>query len=153
MGWLRSLNGWLGTFSPVARKILPWAGGLLLVLGALSAAHSWMLARVQVHADATVTENVSSFAPEGGVLYYPRLRFRTKEGELEQVVSRVGTDYVRFPAGDDLPVMYPVGRPEQAEVATVRRVYFVAIVLGVLGVVLFDWGLILRLRAKGRVAG
>ncbi len=112
-----------------------------------------MLARVQVHADATVTENVSSFAPEGGVLYYPRLRFRTKEGELEQVVSRVGTDYVRFPAGDDLPVMYPVGRPEQAEVATVRRVYFVAIVLGVLGVVLFDWGLILRLRAKGRVAG
>jgi len=124
---------------------LPWSGGVLMALAALVAAWDWYGTRPSLRATATVTENVAEMVPGHGVLYSPRLRFRTQTGSLIQVVIPDKTDAIEFPAGTVLPVLYPAANPAQAHLATVWRLYATAILLAVLGVVLFDAGLILRI--------
>ena len=139
-------------FAPIAAGIFPWLGGLLLLLAAGFWAHSRTWAHAQVRAEGTVTENVAAFAPGGGVLYFPRVRFRMPDGDWMQVQSRVGADDAEFAAGTAVPVLYRPGDPQGAEIATTGRVYFAAIVLGLIGTVLFDVGffcwLLLRSRAQ-----
>ena len=133
-----------GRIAAGAGRTLPWAGGLLLALAAGVAAHTWWVSRPLIRARATVTENVAAFAPGGGVLYYPRLRFRAAGGEIVLVLSRRGDDEIAFAAGKVAPVRYPVGEPQDAAIATLWRVYFVAWWLGIAGAGLFDVGLVLR---------
>jgi hypothetical protein len=148
--WQRWKLGY-GRIAPGAGRALPWAGGLFLVVALGFAAHTWWVSRPLVRARAMVTENVAAFAPGGGILYYPRLRFRTGSGEIVLVLSRRGDDDIEFAAGKVVPVRYPVGDPQEAAIATVWRVYFVAWVLGIVGAALFDAGLVVaRLeRQKG----
>lgn len=108
------------------------------------AANSWRFVHQRVRATATVTENVSAFAKEGGVLYYPRFRFNTANGELVQVLATSGSDEIEFPAGDTVPVLYLAGDPQGAVISTAMRVYAMAIWLGLLGIVVFDLGWVLR---------
>jgi hypothetical protein len=126
---------------------LPGMGLLLLALAAVFAAGSWWHNRMLLHATATVTENVAAFAPGGGVVYRPRLRFRTPSGDNAQVVIPQGRDEPEFAAGTNVAVAWPSGEPERAVIATVWRVYRFAIGLAILGTVLFDLGWILRLRS------
>jgi hypothetical protein len=103
-----------------------------------------------VRATATITENVSGFAKEGGVVYTPRLRFRLPNGELVMVQAAKGADEIEFAAGETVPVLYHAGDPQGAIIATAWRAYEGAIVFGVLGVVLFDLGWALRLMVRAR---
>ncbi len=125
-------------------RVLPWVGVLLLVMAAGFGARSWMFARARVRSIATITENVSGFAPKGGVVYTPRLRFRAASGELVTVLAQSGTDEIEFAAGETVPVLYRADDPQGAVIATVWRAYFGAIVLGVLGTALFDLWWVLR---------
>ncbi len=138
--------------APVLAGVLPMVGiALLLVAGGL-AVHSWNFARTRVRAIATITENVSEFAKEGGVVYTPRFRFRLPSGELVTVQAASGEEEVEFPAGETVPVLYRAGDPQGAMIATTWRAYEGAIVFGVLGVVLFDLGWALRVMLRARVA-
>ena len=83
--------------APPLAGVLLVAGLALLLIAAGFATHSWMWARGQVRATATITENVSGFAKEGGVVYTPRFRFRLPSGELVTVQARVDRRIV----GDD----------------------------------------------------
>jgi hypothetical protein len=121
---------------------------LLLTLAMVAAGHSWWQSRPLAHATATVTENVASFSPGGGVIYHPRLRFQTPTGEIEQVLIAEGSSEPEFAAGAYVPVAWAAGEPQDAAIATVWRVYRMAILLGIAGVVLFDLGWILRLLAR-----
>jgi hypothetical protein len=62
---------------------------------------------------------------------------------------------VEFPAGEIVPVLYRVGDPQGAIIATAWRAYEGAIVWGVLGVLVFDlgWGLRVMLGRRAAVAG
>jgi hypothetical protein len=142
MRWWQRLKLGYGRIAPGAGRVLPWAGGFLLVVALGFAAHIWWVSRPLVRARATVTENVAAFAPGGGILYRPRLRFRTATGEIVLVLSRCGDDDIEFAAGKAVPVRYPVGDPQDAIIATVWRVYFVAWVVGIVGAALFDLGLV-----------
>lgn len=152
MRFLRWLHATYNRFAPGAGSILPWVGGLLLLVAAVSGLVSWNAIRTKIRATATVTENVSVLSPHDGVLYSPRLRFRLPNGELFQVLAKEASDEAEFPAGSDVPVLYPAGHPEQAVIATVWRIYWVAILLGVFGVILFDAGLLLRILLRRRSA-
>lgn len=152
MGLLRWLRKSFERFAPPVGAALPWVGGLLLVIAAGFGAHSWRFARERVRATATVTENVSRFAKDGGVLYYPRFRFRTASGELVQVLATSGSDEIEFPEGTAVPVLYRAGDPQGAVIATAWRAYHAAIVLGVLGTALFDLGWVLRVMMRRRLA-
>ena len=134
--------------SMAAARWLPRLGVLLLALAAVAAGHSWWSDRAQLHATATVTENVATFASGGGVSYTPRLRFRTTSGEIEQVLAAQGSSDAEFAPGASVPVAWPAGEPLHAGIATPWRVYRAAIWLAILGTVLFDLGWLLRLSAQ-----
>ncbi len=152
MEFLRWVRDSFERAAPSLGRVLPWVGVLLLAIAAGFGAHSWMFARGRVRAIATITENVSGFAKEGGVWYTPRVRFRTASGELVTVLAGPGSDEIEFAAGDTVPVLYRADDPQGAVIATAWRAYFGAIVLGVMGTALFDLGWVLRGIVRRRVA-
>jgi hypothetical protein len=151
MEFLRWLKRSFERVTPPLAAVLPWVGVVLLVVAAGFALRSWNFARTRVRAMATITENVSGFAKEGGVVYTPRFRFRLPSGELVTVQAASGAEDVEFPAGETVPVLYRAGDPQGAQIATGWLAYQGAIVFGVLGVVLFDlgWALRVMLRRRG----
>src|ERR1700679_914560 len=123
MGFLRWLKRSYERVTPPLAAVLPPIGVVLVVIAAGFAVHSWNFARVRVRAIATITENVSGFAKEGGVVYTPRFRFRLPDGELVTVQAARGADDVEFPAGENVPVLYRAGDPQGAVLATVWLAY------------------------------
>ncbi len=77
LSWLRKS---FARAAPLLAAVLPLVGIVLLVIAAGFAVHSWNFARTRVRATATITENVSGFAKEGGVVYVPRFRFGCRTG-------------------------------------------------------------------------
>jgi len=139
--WLREV---LDRFGAGTGRLLRWTGAVLLLLAAVFGGRSWYSTHGLLRATATVTENVATFAPGGGVQYAPRLRFRLPSGEIVQVLCGPGSDEIDFSAGETVPVMCPAGHPDQAVIATVWRRYSDAITFGVLGILILDLGLILQ---------
>ena len=152
MEFLRWLKRSFERVTPLLAGALPWVGLALVVIAAGFAVRSWNFARTRVRAVATITENVSGFAKEGGVVYTPRFRFRLPDGELVTVQAANGADDIEFPAGENVPVLYRADDPQGAVLATVWLAYKSAIGFGVLGVALFDLGWALRVRLRRRLA-
>jgi hypothetical protein len=150
MEFLRWVRRCFERVAPLLAGVLPALGVGLLLIAVGLAVHSWNFARTRVRAVATITENVSEFAKEGGVVYTPRFRFRLPSGELVTVQAVKGSDEIEFAAGETVPVLYRVGDPQGAVIATAWRAYEGAIVFGVLGVVLFDVGWALRVMVRAR---
>ena len=150
MGFLRWLKKSYERVTPPLAVALPPIGLLLVVIAGGFALHSWNFARTRVRAMATITENVSGFAQQGGVVYTPRFRFRLPSGELVMVQAAHGSEDIEFPAGENVPVLYRAGDPQDAVLATVWLAYQGAIVFGALGVALFDVGWVLRVRLRRR---
>ncbi len=152
MEFLRWMRTSFERVAPPLAAALPMVGLVLMAIAAGFALHSWNFARTRVRAMATITENVSGFAKEGGVVYTPRFRFRLQNGELVTVQAAEGAEEIEFPAGETVPVLYRAGDPQGAVIATAWRAYEGAIVFGVLGALLFDVGWALRLMMKRRAA-
>jgi hypothetical protein len=152
MELLRWVRKCVERVAPLLAGVLPVVGMVLLMIAAGFAAHSWNFARTRVRAVATITENVSGFAKEGGVVYAARFRFRLPSGELVTVQAAEGAEEIEFPAGETVPVLYRAGDPQGAIIASTWRAYRGAIVFGVLGVVLFDVGWALRVMLRRRLA-
>jgi hypothetical protein len=152
MEFLRWLRRSFELAAPPLATWLPPLGVLLLAIATGFGVHSWMFARTRVRATATITENVSGFAKEGGVVYTPRFRFRLPDGELVTVQAAEGSEEIEFPAGETVPVLYRAGDPQGAIIATAWRAYKGAIAFGVLGVLLFDVGWALRVKLRRRLA-
>lgn len=152
MRLLRRLQDQFERYSPAAGRWLPLVGGGLLLLAAVFWGRSWMVTRGRVRTVATVTENASSFAKQGGVVYTPRLRFQLPTGEWMLVEAGPGSEDIEYEAGETVPVMYRAGDPHGAVIATVWRVYSVAIVLGLWGTALFDLGWAVRVMMRKKRA-
>jgi hypothetical protein len=152
MAFLRWLRVWFEKIAPPLGAVLRWVGVVLLALAAGFAVRSWIFARGRVKAVATVTENVSGFAKEGGVLYVPRVRFRAVSGEWVMVEIGPGSDEIEFAAGETVPVLYRADDPRGAVIATAWRAYYWAIVLGIWGTALFDLGWAMRVLMRKRIA-
>jgi hypothetical protein len=151
MGFLRWLKRSYERVTPPLAAFLPPIGLVLVVIAAGFALHSWNFARTRVRAIATITENVSAFAKQGGVVYTPRFRFRLPSGELVMVQAANGSDDVEFPAGENVPVLYRAGDPQGAIIATAWLAYEGAIIFGALGAALFDVGWVFRMRLRRRL--
>jgi hypothetical protein len=139
-------------FALMGARVCPWLGGVFFALAAGFAVHSWLYLQSGLHAQATVTETVASQAPDGTVTYATHLRFRLPSGEVVSFVDPVlstSADDPSFVPGRVVPVLYPANKPTAAVIVTVWRVYFVAIVLGILGVVFLDLGIVLRRLPRG----
>jgi hypothetical protein len=152
MEFLRWLRRSFELAAPTMAGLLPLLGIVFLLLAAGFGVRSWNFARTRVRATATITENVSQFAKEGGVVYLPRFRFRLPSGELLTVQAKDGSEEIEFPAGETVPVLYREGDPRGAVIATTWRAYEGAIVWGVVGAILFDVGWALRVMLRRRLA-
>lgn len=130
-------------YSPGLGALLSWLGGALLLLALGFGLRSWNATRTLLKATATVTDNATAFAPAGGVLYFPRIRFRTRQGAIVLVLTRKGDEDPEFAAGEQVPVLYAVNNPQDAIIATRWRVYRAAILSGIAGVILLDLGLLM----------
>ena len=144
--WTGLRRSWLA----VSSRLFPAIGVVLLLLGAGFWAHEWRWSHSAEHATATVTEMEARQDAQGQVFYYPHFRFRLPGGEIVQVVSSIGRKPDAFSAGEQVPVMYHAADPQQAAIATKGHVYAVAIILGVLGAVLFDLGAVLWIVRRRR---
>jgi hypothetical protein len=144
--WREFLPGWR-RFLPNGAVTFIWTGLLLLLIAAGFWLHSWLFMRRHTRAIGTVTENVAIYAVDGTV-YTTHLRFRLPDGQLVNAVDPVmgsPNSDPDFKAGSDIPILYPPGQPQKAFIATAGRLYFGAIVFGVLGAFIMDMGLIFRL--------
>lgn len=138
-----------GPLLALPARIFPGLGLGLLFLAALFACKSWWGTLTEIRVSATVTENTAKQTTDGTVIYTSHLRFRLPSGEMATIADPVTSNDPDDPdlsTSDVVPILYPAGHPEQGRVATIGRLYKVAILLGILGVVAFDVGLILRLR-------
>jgi hypothetical protein len=128
-------------------RVMPGVGAVLMVVALGLAAERWWAQRPLVKVQGTVTENVSSFATEGGVQLLPRVRFQV-DGRWMTVVTRPSYSWEAFGLGFDVgsvvPVVYPKGQPERAAIAVWWRWYAWAVWVGTLGVVVFDVGWVAR---------
>jgi hypothetical protein len=143
-------------FLPTGAVAFIWTGLLLLLIAFGFWLHSWLFMRTQTRAIGTVTQNVAVSAADG-VVYLTHLRFRLPSGQLATAVDPVPgspNSEPDFAAGRDLPILYPPGRPHSAFIATAGRLYFGAIVFGVIGAIIMDLGLVFRLilRRRARAA-
>ncbi len=132
-------------------SFLPWIGGFLLALAAVSAANTWWVFRSWSCAEAVVTDNSASQSTKGDVVYVSHLRFRLPTGQLSTFIdpaTSTDPDDPDLPTAAVVPIVYPPGHPESARVGSISRLYKTAIILGVLGVAIFDSGIIFRLRLK-----
>lgn len=143
MGLLRCMKESFERYSPGLGAVLPWVGGALLLLALGFGLRSWNATRSRLKATATVTDNAATFAPAGGILYFPRIRFRTRTGDIVQVLTLRGDEDPEFAAGEQVPVLYAANNPQDAVIATRWRVYKAAILLGIAGVILLDLGLLM----------
>ncbi len=147
MGW-RAVRGAWRAAAPGMGRVMPGVGAVLMVAALCLAAGRWWQERALVRADGMVTENVATFAPKGGVVLAPRVRFQDQRGQLLTVVTRPSKSWealgLGFDVGQQVPVLYPSGRPEQAMIAVWWRWYAWAVWVGTLGVVVFDVGWVAR---------
>ncbi|QMV17572.1 DUF3592 domain-containing protein [Granulicella sp. 5B5] len=143
-------------FYRLSASFLPWIGGVLMALAALSAANTWWTFKSWPRAEAVVTETSASQDAMGNVTYATHLRFRLPSGQLvtfTDPVTSTDPDDPDLPTAATVPVAYPSGLPGSARIASIGRLYRLAIVLGILGIAFFDVGLISRLRLKKSQAG
>jgi hypothetical protein len=144
MPWLQTLRELLHRHGALTALWLRWTGLVLLLLAGVFTARSWRCTHGLLRATATVTENVATFAPHGGVQYLPRLRFRLPNGQITLALASRASAEIEFPATETVPILYPPGHPENSLIATVWQLYSTAITLAVLGILILDLGLILQ---------
>jgi hypothetical protein len=150
--WLLEKWRW---FQPKGAVFFPRFGALFVALAIGFGVHSWLATRSAIRVIGTVTENVATKAPDGETVYVTHFRFRLPSGEIIAAVDPIlssENDEPDFAASADVPVLYPPGDPHAAYIATRVRTYFTAIWLGVLGVALFDFGLVLLFAMKRKNA-
>jgi Protein of unknown function (DUF3592) len=149
---IAGLRRFWSVWSRSVEAVLLYTGVVLLCGAGIFWAREWARSRSFEHATATVTEMESRQDAQGNVAYFPHVRFRLPNGEIVQVVSAAGGDDSAFGVGEVVPVAYRAGDPRGASIATKWRVYSVAIVLGILGTVVFDLGAVLWImRKRGRL--
>jgi hypothetical protein len=132
-------------------RIFTLLGVVLLVLAAGFALQERLATRSLLRSIAVVSENVATQDAMGAVSYASRLRFRLSSGESVVLDDPQHSDDASDPdyvTGAIVPVAYPAGHPEQARIATSWHLYHRAWVVGIIGTILFDLGLILRLILK-----
>lgn len=67
--------------------------------------------------------------------YYPVLRYRTRQGATQEVVSSVGSNPPRYREGDSVTVLYNPAKPGEVRIHTFSQVWAAALVPGVLGAI------------------
>jgi Protein of unknown function (DUF3592) len=72
---------------------------------------------------------------DGGYTYYPRVRFATESGQLREFTGDVGSSPASFDIGEGVHVLFDPADPADAHIDSFMQLWFVSLILGVLGIV------------------
>jgi hypothetical protein len=122
-----------------AALLLP-TSAFLALLALAFAIHEYHLDSKSAHATATVVSLDAERVADGTIRYFPQFRFKTGSGEVTLARGRKGANPADYTAGQSLRIAYNATSPHEAMAAKTWDVYAVSIILGVLGVIVFDLG-------------
>jgi hypothetical protein len=92
-----------------------------------------------VTANGVVTANVRAHHHRGDN-FYPRIRFRTTDGQDVSFVSNVGTRPAMYRVGEPVTVIYDAHDPYHASIRSVFSVWLLPMILATLGVLFSSVG-------------
>jgi Protein of unknown function (DUF3592) len=116
-------------------------GTLLVGVSALTTSAIWLISirkfkKSAARAKGRVTEKVYSLGNgDMGATYAPRFEFKTPEGESRSVLSATGSMPAGFRVGDEVRVLYDPSNPNDAKIDSVMQLWFMPMLLGIVGIV------------------
>jgi len=129
-GWTRGNKS-----SGVAFGVFLAAGLGLLAGSGYSFLHTRAAISGAIPADGTVVDLIASTDSDGDTMYYPRVRFRTGTGDVEEFVGGVGSKPAAFDVGEGVKVLYDPERPGDARIDTFFQLWFLPLLLGGMGII------------------
>jgi hypothetical protein len=72
--------------------------------------------------------------------YYPRVRFRTENGEVHEFTGDVGSNPAAFDVGEDVSVLFDPANPSVARIDSFTQLWFTSLILGGMGLVFSIFG-------------
>lgn len=119
------------------RRFIAAAVAFGLLFAAVSVALVVMQIRWAEGAERAVAEVVGFHerrSDDGGLAYYPELRFVTADGRTVSVRGNIGASPPAYRVGDQVPVLYDPGEPARASIDTAAGRWLVAVVFAGFGV-------------------
>ena len=117
-------------------------GIVLLAGGFIAYRHVNGFVQTAAVANGVVTANVRALRIHGD-MFYPRIRFRTADGQDISFISNLGTRPPTYNIGDSVTVLYDVSDPHRASVRSLLGIWVLPMILGTLGFVFSSVGGIL----------
>jgi hypothetical protein len=110
--------------------------GILICAGIYTAVKTWSFETHASRAAGTVIENVPSMnTSENVVNYYPKIEFETTRGGSIIIISNSGANPPAFEVGQTIPLLYDRQKPTHAEIDSFRHLWFLTMVLSIIGAV------------------
>jgi Protein of unknown function (DUF3592) len=130
-------TGWAGgtRCSRATLGVFLAVGLALLVGGGYSFVHTQTAIATAASADGAVIELIDSRDSDGDTVYYPRVRFRTRAGNVVEFTGSVGSKPAAFGVGEAVKVLYDPERPGDARIDAFFQLWFLPIVLGGMGII------------------
>jgi hypothetical protein len=117
--------------------------GILLLGGALLAGmNSLSLLRDGVRTTGNVLEFSESYDDEGNRMYSPVYIFLDEQGQEQVVQSIISSSSPRYRQGQTVELIYRPGKPQTASTISYFDLWFLAGILGVLGLGFFIFGIV-----------
>jgi hypothetical protein len=129
-GWTRGSRR-----SGVAFGVFLAAGLALLTGSGYSLVHTRAAIARAVPADGTVVDLIASADADGDTMYYPRVRFRTRTGDMQEFTGGVGSKPAAFDVDEGVKVLYDPERPGDARIDTFFQLWFLPLLLGGMGII------------------
>jgi len=135
---MKAMRLFLGIFTAV---------GLGLLIGAvLSFQHTRRFLATAISVPGIVTENVwqeqrSSNNNRGGS-FYPRIRFRTTQGQEISIITKTGTNPPSYRVNDTVTVLYDPQQPYHAAIRSFMELWFLPTLLCGMGMVFCSPGVV-----------
>jgi hypothetical protein len=117
---------------------------ILLVAALVVCGFDVHFVRTAQRTTGTITSMESRIDSDNEEHFFPNFTFKTKDGSTAVVNSNIGSDPPSFEVGDSVPVLYPIGNPAAARIATTFQTFGMAIILGIVGTAFVFLGFIAR---------
>jgi hypothetical protein len=135
----------------IAARLLLALGAVCLLLGAYLATQTMDFSRNALRATGTVVRYLESHDHDR-TIYRPMVRFTTSGGDIITFAGQLSSGSKRFEVGTEVPVVYPVGLPQQARISTFTDNWLGATIAGIVGLVALIAGVFIRRAVRRETA-
>jgi len=121
-------------------------GLVLLVGGGVSFQHTRRFLATAVSVPGVVTENVwQDLRPSNNAVrgdFYPRIRFRTRDGQEISLITNTGSNPPSFRVNEPVAILYDPQQPYHASIQSFSELWFLPTLLGGMGIIFCSVGLV-----------